>query len=73
MTRGRIRAKLFNADGSPIHPNIKSRKDFYLAIAAEVKENIKKVRAWPHFLVLQGGGEGGGGAGGRKGPEDVFA
>ena len=49
MTRGRIRAKLFNADGSPVNVKIKTRKDFYKFIAAEVKENIKKVRRGWNF------------------------
>jgi hypothetical protein len=39
--------QIFNEDGSPIHPHIKTRKQFYLAIAKEVKENLAKVRAYP--------------------------
>jgi|EP01047_Picozoa_sp_COSAG01_P027233 hypothetical protein len=42
MCRGRVRAKLFNEDGTPFREDITNRKQLYLKIAAEIKENIKK-------------------------------
>ena len=43
MCRGRVRCKLLNKDGTPCQEGITTRKQLYVKLAEEIKENIKKM------------------------------